>query len=155
MSQHPILGATTPKEPPICMQRSATAELRLLTSDAHTPSMIATSAVPLERERVATLPGRTGRGANEVVGAVSSHAKTAVLATSRGETTALAVLHDRLGDPLHASVVTDLGVGRIHHDHLKPKTWNETSEALKPSPKGVLVMFLLLPFLNSRSRRGK
>lgn len=45
-------------------------------------------------------------------------AETAVLATGRGEATALPVLHDRLGDPLDARVVADGLVGRVHGDHL-------------------------------------
>lgn len=48
-------------------------------------------------------------------------AEAAVLAAGRGEAAALAVLHDRLGDPLDAGVVADGGVGRVHRDHLKER----------------------------------
>lgn len=46
-------------------------------------------------------------------------AETAVLAPGRGEPAAFAVLHDGLGDPLDARVVTDGRVGGVHGDHLQ------------------------------------
>mmetsp|Transcript_83651 Transcript_83651/g.179323 ORF Transcript_83651/g.179323 Transcript_83651/m.179323 type:complete len:230 (+) Transcript_83651:113-802(+) len=42
------------------------------------------------------------------------------LAASRGEAAELAVLHDRVADPVDARVVTDDLVEWIHHDHLEP-----------------------------------
>ena len=77
------------------------------------------SAVPLEGEGVAALPGGPARGTDEVVGAVALLAEATVLAAGGGEAAALAVLHDRLGDPLDAGVVADGGVGRVHRDHLQ------------------------------------
>lgn len=77
------------------------------------------SAVTLEREGVAALPGGATRGPDEVVGAVALLAETAVLAAGGGEAAALAVLHHRLSDPLDAGVVADGGVGRVHGDHLQ------------------------------------
>lgn len=46
------------------------------------------------------------------------HAQAPVLAPGRCEATALAVLHDRLGDPLDPGVVADGGVRRVDGDHL-------------------------------------
>lgn len=76
-------------------------------------------AEPLEGEGVATLPGRAARGTDEVVGAVSLLAQSAVLATGGGEAAAFAVLHDGLRDPLDAGVVADGSVGGVHGDHLQ------------------------------------
>lgn len=76
------------------------------------------SAVPLEGEGVAALPRGAARGTDEVVGAVALLAETAVLAAGRGEPAALAVLHDRLRDPLDAGVVADGRVRRVYGDNL-------------------------------------
>lgn len=75
-------------------------------------------AVPLEGEGVAALPRGATRRPDKVVGAVALLAQAPVLTPSRCEATALAVLHDRLGDPLDAWVVADRGVRRVYGDHL-------------------------------------
>lgn len=77
-----------------------------------------TSAVPLEGEGVAALPRRAAGGTDKVVGAVALLAQATVLATGGGEPAALAVLHDRLRDPLDAGVVADGRVRGVHRDHL-------------------------------------
>eukprot|EP00699_Malawimonas_sp_californiana_P000810 EC714357.1.p3 GENE.EC714357.1~~EC714357.1.p3 ORF type:complete len:93 (-),score=20.31 EC714357.1:180-458(-) len=46
--------------------------------------------------------------------------QTAVLAAGRGETAELAMLHDRLADPVDAGIGTDGGVAGVHEDDLEP-----------------------------------
>lgn len=77
------------------------------------------STVALEGKGVATLPGSTAGRPDEVVRPVPPHTHTAVLPTGRGEAAALAVLHDRLSDPVDPRVVADGIVPRVHGDHLK------------------------------------
>jgi len=45
--------------------------------------------------------------------------ETTVLPASRGETTELTVLHDRLADPVNLRITTDCRMGRINHDNFK------------------------------------
>jgi hypothetical protein len=49
---------------------------------------------------------------------VSLLAETSGLASGRSESSALAVLVDRVDDPVDARVVTDLLMGRVNHDDL-------------------------------------
>jgi hypothetical protein len=66
---------------------------------------------------VATQPGSTVRSSLGTIGAVSAFAKSSGLASCRSKSTAFAVLVHRVTDPVDASIVTDLGVGRINKDY--------------------------------------
>jgi len=65
-----------------------------------------------------SLPHRAARRLGLVV-TVSLANETTVVATSRGQTTQLTVLHGRLADPVDAGIVADGGVGRINKDNLE------------------------------------
>jgi hypothetical protein len=67
--------------------------------------------------RVASLPGSPVRTTNSVVGTVTLDAKASVLAASGGETPSLAVLVDRVDNPVDARVVADDYVLRIHQNN--------------------------------------
>ena len=75
-------------------------------------------AVAAERHGVATLPGLAARATNVLV-VTMTFAETAVLATSGGEATQLAVLVHRVDDPVDARVATNSLVGGVNHDDLK------------------------------------
>lgn len=70
-------------------------------------------SVAAQRQGVATLPVATARTTNGLVEQVTL-TNTTGLATSRSETTELAVLHSRLADPVHARIATDSLVERIN-----------------------------------------
>ena len=65
-----------------------------------------------------SLPHRTTRRLRLVVTMALSD-KTTVVATGRGESSQLTVLHGRLADPVDASIVADGGMGRIAKNNLE------------------------------------
>jgi hypothetical protein len=70
-----------------------------------------------EGDGVVLLPDSTARGHEPVVAVALAHATG--LAAGGGEAAHLAVLHDRLADPVDAGIGTDDAVRRIHKDHLE------------------------------------
>jgi hypothetical protein len=73
--------------------------------------------VTLEALHVPVEPGSTRTSSLDVVGTVSTLAKTTGLASSTGKSTAFPVLVHRVDDPVDARVVTDLGVGGIYKNN--------------------------------------
>ena len=73
--------------------------------------------ITLETHRVATHPSSTVRTSNDTIGTVSALAQTTSLSAGRSKTTHLAMLVDRVDDPVDTGVVTDLGVGRVYKNY--------------------------------------
>merc|ERR1719231_295704 len=63
--------------------------------------------VPTEAEVVAALPGGAPRGADEVVGVVALLAEATGLAARRGKAAHLAVLVDRVAEPVDRGILPD------------------------------------------------
>lgn len=74
-------------------------------------------SVPAEVERVATLPGLAARSTNRVVVEVALAGDATVLAAGSREATELAVLVDRVDDPVDPRVVTDHTVVGVNKNH--------------------------------------
>ena len=75
-------------------------------------------SVSAERERVETLPVRSPRATNALVGTVSLLHHATSMATSRGQSAALTVLHHRVHNPVDRRIVADRVVARVHQNHL-------------------------------------
>ena len=69
--------------------------------------------ITLETTRVTTQPGGLVGSTNTTVGAVSLLAESTSLSTSRGQSTHLTVLVNRVYDPVDAWIVANLWMGRI------------------------------------------
>ena len=87
-------------------KRNTKSSTKCLTVSAHTLGVV---ALPL---------GSVGT-TNGVVGSVTLDTKTTVLLASRGETTALSVLVDRIDNPVDARIVSDSSVVRIDKDNFE------------------------------------
>ena len=75
-------------------------------------------SVSAEREGVAALPAGSPGSTNALVGAVALLVHATSMATSSGQTAALAVLHHGVHDPVDGGVVADGVVSRVHKDDL-------------------------------------
>lgn len=91
--------------------------LRSWVLQGNTHSNQSSLTVAAQGQGVAALPVATAGTTNGLVEQVAL-ADAAGLATSRGETAELAVLHGRLADPVHARIAADSLVERINTDDL-------------------------------------
>ena len=82
------------------------------------PHMATRLSVSAEREGVAALPAGSPGSTNALVGAVALLVHATSMATSSGQTAALAVLHHGVHDPVDGGVVADGVVSRVHKDDL-------------------------------------
>lgn len=85
----------------------------------HPEALASTLTVALELGDVAVEPGGTVRTTLDAIGAMSLLAQTSRLASGTGKTTALAMLVNRVDDPVDARITTDGLVGWVHHDDLE------------------------------------
>jgi hypothetical protein len=73
--------------------------------------------ITLELHDVIAQPGSTVRSSLDSIGTVSRLAKSSGFASSRGKSTAFAVLVYRVANPVDARIIADLGVGRINKNN--------------------------------------
>ena len=82
-------------------------------------SHISRLSVSAEREGVAALPAGSPGSTNALVGTVALLGHTTGMTTNRGQTTALAVLHHGVHNPVDGRVVADGVVSRIDQNDLE------------------------------------